>query len=174
MEKEIYKEIPGYEGSYMVSNYGNVKSLKWGKERILKPANSNRGGYKQVHLNYNNKSTTPMVHKLVAMAFLGHQPNGLMGNYVDHIDNNKLNNMINNLQIISHSENSRKDKIDCGVKWHKSAKKFECYITIFYKKVHLGLYDNKEDALSIYKKAVENIQLYDGDNKEFREKLIKL
>lgn len=52
MQKEIWKDIEGYEGEYQISNYGNVKSLNYlrtGKERILKPG-KNRGGYYYVQL----------------------------------------------------------------------------------------------------------------------------
>ena len=61
---KIIEEFP----SYMVSTYGNVKSLKWGKEKILKQ--SEREGYKRVALYKDNKKITMSVHKLVAKTFI--------------------------------------------------------------------------------------------------------
>ena len=90
---EIWKPIKGYEGLYEVSNWGRVKSLKFGKERILKP--SIRHGYYFVGLSKNGIVKTYQVHRLVAEAFIDN-PN----NYkeVNHKDENKLNNSVENLE----------------------------------------------------------------------------
>jgi hypothetical protein len=115
--KEIYKDIPGYEGLYQVSNLGNVKSLEREvsngkgtyiiKENILKP--NTKIGYAVVGLFINGKRKRFYVHQLVAIVFLNHTINGFE-TVVDHIDNNPLNNNINNLQLLSNRENSSKDK----------------------------------------------------------------
>jgi hypothetical protein len=109
--EEIWKEIDGFE-NYHVSNLGRVKSLKrsvknrWSarivRERILKPITSSR--YPTVNLKANTYNRTKYIHKLVAIAFLGHKPNGVTL-IVDHIDNNPLNNRLDNLQIITQAEN---------------------------------------------------------------------
>ena len=71
--KEIWKDIKDYDGIYQVSNLGRVKSLKFSKERILKDYVDTRG-YLNLSLNKNGKKKTYRVHKLVAVAFLGHEP----------------------------------------------------------------------------------------------------
>lgn len=92
--EEIWKEIDGFDGYYMVSNLGNVKSLKYGKERILRQ-NIASNGYENVILCANNIRKGFTVHRLVAMAFI---PNP--DNYPDinHIDEDKTNNCANNLE----------------------------------------------------------------------------
>lgn len=163
----IWKAIPGYEGKYEVSNNGEIKSLAYGKERLLKPS-INRG-YKQVVL-HKNGGKTKWVHQLVAITFLGYTPDG-HNTVINHIDNNPSNNNVNNLEITSQRNNSMIHKTDAGVFWYKDRQKYVAQITIFYKHIHLGYFDTKEEGLDIYRKAVENIHLYNGDNKEFRNQL---
>lgn len=107
---EIWKDVKGYEGLYQVSNLGRVKGLpffKTGvkgylmKERILKPGITE--GYARVVLTKNGVRTTMKVHRLVAAAFLGEQK----GLCVNHIDSNRSNNNINNLEWVTHLENIR-------------------------------------------------------------------
>lgn len=97
---EIFKDIEGYEGSYQVSNEGRVKSLKYRKEHILKPSNSR--GYLRVALCKNNKRNDYSIHRLVASAFIDN-PEGL--NEVNHIDEDKTNNYVENLEWCSHAFN---------------------------------------------------------------------
>ena len=92
--KEIWKDIKDYEGHYQVSNLSRVKSIKFGKERILKPV-TDRHGYLIVGLWKNNKQKTYKVHRLVAEAFL---PNPDNLPQVNHKDENPLNNNVNNLE----------------------------------------------------------------------------
>ena len=106
------------------------------------------------------------------MAFLGHVPSGHKL-VVDHMDNNRLNNHVKNLQIISNRENSSRNRTDCGVHWHKPASKWQARIWIDGKHIHLGLFIDKQEGLDIYKKALENIHLFDGDKKQFRNNIIK-
>lgn len=94
MTKEIRKDIKGYEGVYKISNFGRVKSLKFGKERILKLCVSNNG-YLVVNLCKNNKYRSHYVHRLVVEAFI---PNPENKPEVNHINEDKINNMISNLE----------------------------------------------------------------------------
>ena len=91
---EIWKDIRDYENLYQGSNLGRVKSIKFGKERILKTF-KNKDGYLQVGLWKNNKRKIFLVHRLVAQAFLDN-PNNLPE--VNHKDENKLNNVVSNLE----------------------------------------------------------------------------
>ena len=112
---EIWKDIEGFEGSYQVSNFGNVKSLpklvyvsnpkftgyRQTKERLLKSGKT-KMGYKLVILRKDNKSKSVYVHRLVAKAFIPN-PNNLPE--VNHKDENPLNNDVNNLEWCTHSYN---------------------------------------------------------------------
>jgi len=112
--KEIWKSIKGYENYYEVSNIGNVRSIdriivdKNGiiyhrKGIYLKPV-KNKSGYMQVALSINNKLKSYTIHSLIAIAFI---PNIKNSPTVNHIDGNKLNNTIINLEWATKSEQAR-------------------------------------------------------------------
>ena len=115
--KEIWKDIKGYEGQYQVSNLGRVKSLprttpyinKAGyessqfREGQLKKEIDNGRGYKTVDLYKDNKGKRLYIHRLVVEAFVGDIPPGMA---VNHIDFNKANNALDNLEIVTYSENN--------------------------------------------------------------------
>jgi hypothetical protein len=168
MEKEIWKDIPEYEGHYQVSNLGNVKSIKFGKERILK-FNTTTNGYPSVELWVNNKNKRMSVHALVAIAFLGHKPDGHKIE-VDHIDKNRCNNNVNNLQLLTTKEHTNKDVLGSGTGYtfNKPRNKWLAQIKINRRSINLGLFTDKEEASVIYQKAVANTHLYNGDAKAFR------
>lgn len=163
--KEEFRSIPGYEGYYEVSNFGNVKSLgnnKFCKERILSKRliGSIGNQYYALLLYKDGKGKNMKIHILVAMAFLGHKPDGTHKIVVDHIDNNKLNNHLSNLQLISQRENSSKDKKNGsseypGVCWHKNLNKWVSYIKINGKLKHLGLFTSEEEAAEVYQNALK-------------------
>ena len=87
---EIWRPVKGYEGLYEVSNLGRVKSLKWDKERILKP-NKNRCGYPMICLTHKYQKISKLIHRLVAEAFI---PNPDNKPCIDHIDTDKTNNTV--------------------------------------------------------------------------------
>lgn len=108
--EEIWKDIEGYEGIYQVSNLGRVKGLERYdsnghllKEKILKTS-INRDGYEKVSIQKNAKKKTYKIHRLVAIAFI---PNVENKKEVNHIDGNKLNNRVNNLEWCTKEENER-------------------------------------------------------------------
>ena len=101
---EIWRDIRGYEGHYQVSNFGRVKSLKYGREIILKPG-KNGGGYSCVALSKNGHLQTYVVHRLVAQAFL---PNPDNLPQVDHLNEIKTDNRVENLQWVTGSENTKR------------------------------------------------------------------
>lgn len=104
---EVWQPIPGYEGVYDVSNLGNVHSRKAG--RALK-ACIGSAGYLQVDLCRDGKKRTYAIHQLVASAFLGGRPDGMV---VCHRDGDKLNNRPDNLRIDTQKSNNL-DKIVHG------------------------------------------------------------
>ena len=109
--EEIWKYIKGYEGLYQVSNLGRVKMLprlKWNgygihilKERIKKDFLSKQG-YHYVHLSRDGKEKNFLVHRIVYEAFKGEIQEGYE---VNHLDECKDNNSINNLNLMTHIEN---------------------------------------------------------------------
>jgi len=103
---EIWKDVIGYEGIYQVSNFGRVKSLIYSK-KILKNNNCTNG-YLFVNLFKDKKIKTALIHRIVYEAFTGVRSNRFY--VIDHIDNDKTNNNLENLQFISQRENSTKDK----------------------------------------------------------------
>ena len=98
---EHWKEIDCYEGLYEVSNLGRVKSLKHGKEKILKPKKSH-GGYLQVCLSKDGHRKFLLVHRLVAESFIPN-PNNL--ETVNHKDEVKTNNVASNLEWMTRGDN---------------------------------------------------------------------
>lgn len=104
MIEEYWKDIEGYEGLYQISTLGKVKSLKYNKEKILKPG-KDTNGYLMVVLCKNGKQKECSVHRLVAQTFI-HNPNSEHYTQVNHIDENKTNNTIENLEWCTSKYNS--------------------------------------------------------------------
>ena len=103
--KEIWKDVVGYEGKYKVSNLGNVKSLNYrrtGKEKLLE-LQYHLNGYVYVLLHKNGKDYYELVHRLVAKAFL---PNPENLPCINHKDENKHNNYVDNLEWCSYEYNN--------------------------------------------------------------------
>lgn len=110
MEKEIWKDIPGYEGYYQVSNLGNVKSLTrlrklrleltcTVKEKMLKPQKATNG-YLFIILSKDGKTRQILLHRLVMLSFIGKSKLE-----VNHKDGNKTNNCLSNLEYVTHIQN---------------------------------------------------------------------
>ena len=120
MDKEIWKDIPGYEGLYQISNLGRVKSLKrkvyagrgrmrWEDGGILSSYRNNGNGYKIVGLNRDNKVKNKYIHRLVAEAFIENSNNY---KYVNHKDENKGNNNVDNLEWCTAQYNCRYNNLN--------------------------------------------------------------
>lgn len=102
---EVWKDIKGYEGLYIVSSFGRVKSLDYlhtGKEKILKPWKQ-KNGYLQVQLCKNKKRKGVTVHRLVATAFIDNPENKPQ---IDHINSIKDDNRVDNLRWCTAKENT--------------------------------------------------------------------
>ena len=170
MENEIWKPIPNYDG-YEVSNYGRVKSLKLGRELILKPSISKRGYYRNEIWNNNTRKIFG-THQLVAMAFLGHKPNGQIL-VVNHINFGKKDNRLENLEVITQRQNANLKHIKSsskytGVTWNKKNKRYRALIVINRYQIYLGEFKDEKIASEHYNIALNNLNLYNGDYKEFR------
>ena len=119
-ESEVWKDVVGYEGKYMVSSIGRVYSLtrrrfntkegKIYKGRLLK-LKTDKAGYKTVALlNGYGKIKLTKVHRIVAMAFI---PNPMNKETVDHIDGERQNNSVKNLRWATMKENINNPNTVC-------------------------------------------------------------
>ena len=168
MEEEIWKPVKGYEGLYEISSLGRVKSLSRSvlkknnriinlKEKILKPSINSRGYYCLIlRKNFTPKSHT--VHQLVASSFLNHIPNGYK-NVVNHINFNRVDNRLINLEVITSRENTNKKHLKSsskhtGVYYRKKDRKWQSQININGEVIYLGLYSEELKAKKAYEKAL--------------------
>ena len=168
-EKEEWRDIIGYEGMYEVSNFGRVKSLRRKvryknsfrtiKEKIMSPG-WGTGGYQFVRLSNDGVIKIFRVHILVWEHFGDGQRNGRLLQ-VDHKDNDKRNNNIDNLQLLTNRQNVSKyhNKTErtskyIGVCWCKDMGKWVAHIYMNNKNNHLGYFKKELDAYEAYKKAL--------------------
>lgn len=171
--KEIWKDVPNYEGFYQVSDWGRVKSLdrmvidSRGGKRLYKSKiiGTEHKGYMVVGLSNNCISKTLKVSQLVAMAFLGHKPDGHRL-VIDHINGNKLDDRLSNLRIVTQRENVstcfRFDKKLFKSKYTGVTFENNKYYKsrIHYKgiRVNLGSFGKDIDASNAYQKALSKIK----------------
>lgn len=176
--KEIWRDVKGYEGLYMVSNTGKVKSLdrtvlsKNGVPRRLagvelsQMLNRKEKGYLGVSFSKDGIMRKRYVHQVVAQSFLGHEIDGF-NKVIDHIDGDRGNNNVDNLRIVSNRDNNSSCYRDdrhlltskyTGVSWHKGGQKFRASIVYDGKNIHLGTFDKEIDAHLEYQKALSDIK----------------
>ena len=161
---EVWKSIKDYEGLYEVSSLGRVKSLgndKTRKEKILSSGISS-SGYPVVVLCKNNSKKTRTVHQLVAEVFLGHIPNG-MKLVVDHINDIRNDNRLENLQIVTTRENAFKTQGKYsskykGVFFNKRTNKYEAQIWSELRvNKRIGQYNTELEASNAYQEYLKKI-----------------
>lgn len=100
MHPEVWKDVEGFEAHYQVSNHGRVRSIK--KEILVLKGEYQHNGYKRVCLWKDGRKQNKLVHRLVAIAFLQNPSNY---SDVNHIDEDKTNNHVANLQWCTHLYN---------------------------------------------------------------------
>lgn len=108
--QEEYRILNTIDSKYAVSNLGNIKNIK--TEKVLKPEITNKG-YKKISLSINGKRKKFYIHRLVALMFL--ENNNPKKDNVNHKDGNKLNNIVENLEWCTSSENQI-HAIEAGLK----------------------------------------------------------
>ena len=143
---EVFRSIDGYN-NYAISTFGKVKNTKTGK--ILKGFD-NGHGYLQIDLYENAIRKNCYVHRLVANAFLDNPDDK---ECVDHRNNDKTNNHLTNLRWATTKENAmnqiisknNKSKVK-GICFNKKIKKWHAQIMIDGIRIHIGYYDDLEDA----------------------------
>ena len=143
---EVFRSIDGYK-SYAISSFGRVKNVITG---IILKTRNDKYGYLRVDLRENAIRKTHLLHRLVCCAFINN-PNKKQ--FVDHIDNNPQNNHISNLRFATNKENQQNSKLSIkntsgykGIYFNKKAKKWRAQIKIDGIRIHIGYFDNLEDA----------------------------
>lgn len=154
------KKIKGFP-DYLITKDGRVFSKR--SNRFLK-GNVHPTGYIQVSIRNDSVVTVKFVHKLVAEAYLGHLPCG-HNEVVDHIDNNKENNSLCNLQLITNRENLSKDKWRkspsskyTGVSYKKQTRKWQSHIRVNGKLKHLGYFNCEMAAAKKYQEELSKLE----------------
>lgn len=110
---EVWKRVKGYSNLYEVSNLGNVRMRE---TKVCKSFWINKDGYKMVSMRESGKSKERLVHRIVADTFIENANNKPQ---VNHIDCNKLNNTVKNLEWVTGDENIR-HAIQSGKMPHRS------------------------------------------------------
>lgn len=150
--QEIWKDIPGYEGFYQVSNLGRARSCARPatRGRILRLGSGGKVPYLGFTASKDNKQKRINVHRAVALSFIG-RPNGLV---VDHIDGDPKNNHLENLEYVTSRENSRRGKngrrnkkniLPFGIHLDKN-NKYATDVRENGRQVYLGCFDSLEEA----------------------------
>ncbi len=174
MQKQLIEEIKpiaGYEARYLISNYGYAISLakEWAmpnggvhkkKETVLN-TRLNNSGYLVIDLCKNRKLKSFSIHTLV-WDYFGSQPRNGRILQVDHIDEDKFNCRIDNLQLLTSRQNivkyhktQKHSSQYTGVGWHKRYKKWIAYITTNGKLKHLGYFVDEIEASDEYERALK-------------------
>lgn len=158
---EIWKDIKNYDGLYQISNLGNVKSLITNK--LLKKCDDTTG-YLIVQLYKNKKPKCHRVHQLVFENFNLIKSTTYF--VIDHVDNNKKNNKLENLQIVTNRYNSSKDKKNKSGEYciYLNGKSYLVRLRVDGIKKTLGTFKNIDDAIlcrnRFFKKEECNLNEY--------------
>lgn len=169
---KTWADIPECNGMYQASSDGDVRSTdkyvncknnskRKCKSKVLSKYRDSEG-YLCVSIMKFGKTTIERVHKLMAMAFLGHKPNG-MNAVIDHINGDKEDNSIKNLEVVSHRENisrgkNRKAKKSLFTGLKKRGEKWCASIYFEGKDCYLGTFNDENTAAMAYKTAKNSIE----------------
>ena len=169
--KEIWKDIKGYEGLYKISNLGNVKSIRFGKNKILK--HNLLQGYPVVQLSNKNIRHTFEIHRLVAQAFI---PNPNNYPYINHKNEIRTDYRIENLEWCTQKMNVNHSKRKMYHPLNLDDYNTNKYI---YRKKTSTKHNNKIYTYYLYRINIPRInvdKLFSDYNKakEFRDKCLPL
>lgn len=172
---EQWKDIPDYEGYYQISNLGRVKSLerplvingkKCTYKALIKKLYISKRGYWVVGFCKNGKESQKKIHRLIAESFT---QNPQKKPHINHIDGNKLNNDISNLEWVNNRENScHRVKLSnftskyTGVSYFKRDNKWRSSIQVNGMSIRFGMFNTEEEA---YQKRLEYEKKHGIENK---------
>lgn len=153
--KEVWKDVPGYDGIYQVSDLGRVRSNRFNKQRFLSQS-PHKDGYLKVGLSKDKKLRSFTIHKLVMISFVGESQLP-----IDHINEIKTDNRRRNLRYLDHRENVSRSKKNgaskyTGVSLHKNTQTWRSRIHINKKDYCLGYFKDEVSAHQSYQKALNN------------------
>jgi len=158
MGTEIWKNVKGYESLYQVNNFGKIKSLRFNR---LLSGSINSNGYKYMMIKVDGKGKLISLHRLIANTFI---PNPENKKCVNHIDGNKLNNDLSNLEWCTYSENAvHAFKINIrtnkkGIDNNRSKKVYQYSIDNILINIHGGLREASRNT------GLPNKQIWDCCN----------
>lgn len=162
-KEEIWKEIIGYDHRYFISNLGRIKSLAR-TIPIISYGSYDTGGYLRTALVKNGKPIGKKIHRLVAEYFIGNYSDELT---INHMDFNKSNNTVSNLEVITVVENvmhfiinKRKPKTSSrhiGVTYHLQIKKWTSRVNINGERFSVGTYNTEWEAVQAREKFLSGI-----------------
>ena len=116
LAQEQWRDVEGYDGAYQVSDLGRVRSLKFGKTRVLRPGKT-KDGYLRVDLYRNGKYKHSLVHRLVAQAFIPNDDE--TKTQINHRDECKHNNRVSNLEYCTAQYNNTYNDLHLRKNYHK-------------------------------------------------------
>lgn len=115
---ELWRDVPGWEGQYEVSDRGRIKSHVSPTPGLIRSTVAGTAGYRRIQLKAGGRRQMHSVHILVDRAFRGEIPSGFE---VNHEDGDKTNNCLSNLERMTHQENVQ-HSFRTGLRSHKGAK----------------------------------------------------
>lgn len=143
-------EIAKQRGYAYNPNTGELKGI-YGK--LIKSKNTK--GYIFCKVFQQKKPYSILAHRLAWYLYYGKLPD----NCIDHIDGDKTNNKIENLRDITNQQNQWNKKTAKGYFWNKRNKKFMSCIRLNGKTIHLGYFDNEQDARNAYLEAKTKLHI---------------
>jgi hypothetical protein len=169
---ERYKEIPNTNGRYFASNYGNIKSFTKHESGLIMKPRIDPQGYHMVNLWMNSKRKTYRVHILVCLTFKGESPNGYN---IDHKDQDKQNNNLDNLHFLTIRQNVakaqkliKKSGLPTGVR-KEPPNSYSAVIRYQKGRYHLGSSKDLSVCVALYEKALDQINKGTFDISNFKK-----
>ena len=154
---EEWRDIKYYNGKYQISNKGRVRN---NKGKILKPLKRGKG-YQGINLSMNGYQTFLYIHRLVAIHFIDNPENKPE---VNHKDYNRQNNIVENLEWVTHRENSLYSRDNMKKRHHCKTSSGERYIckvgkkyVVFFDRKYYGRFDDLGDAVRRRDEICQNL-----------------